>query len=95
MTERKIEYASQHVVTDAGRNCLIRYAITVDEIEIIESLIECYGVEVHLVSADKEECKTIRCITTKVESIERILRLLSDGLVFPEDLEETLENILE
>lgn len=94
MTSRKIECASQDVRTEVGEAYSLVYEIIVDEFELFGSVIETYGVAIHMVGAGRARSREIHAITVKADEIERIVRLLSRGTVFPDDLEETLENIL-
>lgn len=94
MTSRKIECASQDVKTEVGKAYSLVYEIIVDEFEVFGDVIETYGVAIHMVGAEETRSREIHAITVNADEIERIIKLLSRGTVFPDDLEETLENIL-
>ncbi len=94
METQKICYATRSIETEAGHQYMLTYAITVDEIDILGSIMECYGIEIHMTGDNTDNCRAIRAITANADEIERIADLLCRGIVFPADLEETLENLL-
>lgn len=94
MTEQKIDYESHNVEVEPGEKYKLSYAIIVDEIDIFGGVLESYGLRVRMTGAGVEKEKVIHGITFSADEIERIIGLLSRGLVFPDDLAETLDNIL-
>lgn len=94
MGDRKMECASQSIKTEGGDVYRLTYEILIDEMEIFDSVIENYGIAIRMLGDKMEKYKELHAITANADEINRIAGLLSRGTVFPDDLEEVLENIL-
>jgi hypothetical protein len=94
MTERKFASITKNTVSESGNAYELKYSIIVDEIKVVDSVIECYGIEVTLISGGDERSKQVRCITSRADEIEKIYNLLSGGTVFPDDVEYVLDDLL-
>lgn len=95
MANRRMKYAEIRVVTDGGECVLLGYDLLIDEAEIGGSLIEAYGVGVSARSDARDQRREIRALAVRRYEIERILDVISRGTVFPEDLPDVLENLME
>ena len=94
MANRRITYASRKIVTDEGESCSLDYDLLVDELESNDQILENYGISIRFTGVCRKVYREVRGITFRSSEIGRILGLISSGCVFPEELEEVLENIL-
>ena len=93
MSDRKIKYAERQVDTDFATYCLM-YELLVDEITFYNTMLELYGVGVRSESDETVQDCEVHAVTSSGRKVYNILEQLTDGSVFPGELEEILENIL-
>ena len=93
MKPRYIRLASRKV--QSNRQIYeLRYDLIIDKLQYFSSTIEEYGVSVTSVGGGKTTKHEVRCITCNPDWIMYAISLVICGAVFPEELDETLENIL-
>ena len=73
---------------------VLHYDLIIDKLRYYNSIIEEYGVSVSSVCAGETNKHEVRRITCNEDWIMYAISLVICGAIFPDELDETLENIL-
>ena len=93
-----LEYVAEEsktVKTDSGKILCLEYDAYAEPMVICDEETVCYGIEVRERDGEHVHSRRFSGITCHLSEIRTIFRLVTDGLVFPDELEEILEQIIE
>ena len=83
------------VRAEDGRPMRLSYRAFLERITVCGETRDSYGIEAELRDGARTECRRFGDLTCRRSEIEMLFLMVVDGIVFPEELEEILGQIIE
>ena len=93
-SQRRIFYSSKKINGDNSMEYELSYLILVNELYVLNTCLEGYGISIRMESGNGQKEKSIPNITLFSSEIETLIEKISRGIVLPDDLEDVLDSLM-